>query len=401
MDHPSEAILIINAGSSSIKFSLFNSAVTGGMSADKLICSGQIAGLGVLPRFEAQQGSVSTQSALTEKTTHAEGIAFILDWLQQHQADQTIVAAGHRIVHGGVRHWEPIVIDENVMAELRRLIPLAPLHQPHNIAAVDVVGQRYPQLPQIACFDTAFHHTNPLKATTFAIPRSLTEEGVRRYGFHGLSYEYINSVMPQYLGTELAAGRVVVAHLGAGASMCAMYQGKSIASTMGFTVLDGLMMNRRCGTIDPGVLLYLLQEKEMDASTVAKLLYNDSGLKGVSGISEDMKILLASNEPNAAEAIDLYIYRIGRELGSLVAAMGGLDALIVTAGIGEHAAVIRRKIAESASWLGVQIDTRMNAAATNTEPVCLSPQGAKVPFWMIPTDEDLMIAQHTQRLLLK
>jgi acetate kinase len=249
----------------------------------------------------------------------------------------------------------------------------------------------HPALTQVACFDTSFHHTQSAVATAFALPRKLSEEGVRRYGFHGLSYEYIASVLPEVLGARLAEGRVVVAHLGNGASMCAMHQRKSVATTMGFTALDGLPMGQRCGNLDPGVVLYLMQQKRMSAEAIVDLLYHDSGLFGVSGISNDMRTLLASDDPHAAEAVDLFVYRIGRELGSLAASLGGLDALVFTAGIGEHAAEIRRRVSEDAAWLGIEF----NRDANDRNDPCLSRPGGKASAWVIPTDEDLMIARHT------
>jgi acetate kinase len=288
-----------------------------------------------------------------------------------------------------------VLIDASVTAELRRLIPLAPLHQPHNLAAIDALTKLHPGLPQIACFDTAFHHTQSEVATAFALPRRLAAEGIRRYGFHGLSYEYIASVLPDILGSGAAEGRVVVAHLGSGASLCAIRSRRSVATTMGFTALDGLPMSRRCGNIDPGVILYLMQEKGMTAAEVSTLLYNESGLFGVSGISDDMRTLLASDDPSAKQAVDLFVYRIGRELGSMAAALGGIDALVFTAGIGEHAAEIRRRVCEDAAWLGVDLDQSANAAggAMITRP------GSRTSAWAIPTDEDLMIALHTWTLL--
>ena len=273
---------------------------------------------------------------------------------------------------------------------MRELIPLAPLHQPHAILAIEALARLHPALPQIACFDTAFHHAQPDIATMFALPRHLHDEGVRRYGFHGLSYEYIASVLPHYLGPEAAMGRIVVAHLGSGASMCAMKGLKSVATTMGFTALDGLPMSRRCGSLDPGVVLYLLNEKKMDAKAVSTLLYNELGLLGVSGISDDMQTLLASSDPHAREAITLFIYRIGRELGSLAAALGGLDALIFTAGVGEHAVNVRRRVLEDAAWLGVELDVPANASGGPR----LTRPASRVAAFVIPTNEDLMIARH-------
>ncbi len=274
-----------------------------------------------------------------------------------------------------------------------KLVSLAPLHQPHNLAAIEALSKLHPALPQIACFDTAFHHTQSPVATAFALPRALSDQGIRRYGFHGLSYEYIASVLPHVLGPDTAEGRVIVAHLGSGASLCAMHSRKSVATTMGFTALDGLMMGRRCGAIDPGVVLYLLQEQKMPADAISDLLYDKSGLLGVSGISDDMRDLLASNDTRAREAVDLFVYRITRELGSLVAALGGLDALVFTAGIGEHAAEIRRRVCVEAEWLGIKIDEKANASGGP----CIS--DSHVSAWIVPTDEDLMIARHAYSVL--
>jgi len=267
------------------------------------------------------------------------------------------------------------------------------LHQPHNLAAIETLANLHPEMPQVACFDTAFHHTQQPVATTFALPRALTDEGIRRYGFHGLSYEYIASVLPHVLGPDIAEGRIVVAHLGSGASLCAMHRRKSVATTMAFTTLDGLMMGRRCGSLDPGVILYLLEEKRMSIETVNRILYNKSGLLGVSGISDDMRLLLESADARAREAINLFVYRVGRELGSLVAALGGLDALVFTAGIGENAPEIRRRICELAAWLGIVLDENANAK----NECCISE--SRVSAWVVPTDEDLMIARHTYNVV--
>jgi acetate kinase len=281
-----------------------------------------------------------------------------------------------------------------VVAQLEQLIPLAPLHQPHNLTPIRILMERTPQLPQVACFDTAFHRSNPPLAQMFALPAELTEAGVRRYGFHGISYEYIASVLSQF-DERAARGKTVVLHLGNGSSMCALQAGTSIASTMGFTALDGLPMGTRCGTLDPGVLLYLIDERRMDARAIEKLLYHQSGLLGVSGISSDMRTLLASSEPRARLAIDLYCYRIRRELGSLAAALGGLDAIVFTGGIGENAVAIRDRVCHDAAWLGVELDPAANAAGGPR----ISTPAARASAWAIPTNEELMIARHTRRLL--
>jgi acetate kinase len=387
----SDAILVLNSGSSSIKFSLFESHVR--PSRQGLICEGQFEGIGHRGHFTAKDraGASLVDQHLAEGTTHEYALSALLRWLETSFQDHWLVAAGHRVVHGGSLYTAPVLIDASVLAELHHFIPLAPLHEPHHIAAIAALSKLHPTLPQIACFDTAFHHTQPEVATAFALPRCLTEAGIRRYGFHGLSYEYIASVLPDILGPEEAEGRVVVAHLGSGASMCAMHRRKSVATTTGFTTLDGLPMSRRCGNIDPGAVLYLMQQMGKTAAEVSEVLYYKSGLLGVSGVSDDMRTLLASNAPHAADAVALFVYRVSRELGSLAAALGGLDALVFTAGIGEHATEIRRRVCEQAAWLGVELDESANAAGGPRITVT----GSRASAWIIPTDEDLMIARHT------
>jgi acetate kinase len=390
----SDAILVVNAGSSSIKFALFPGHER--PTREDLLCEGECEGIGHAVRFTAMdgKGSALIDETLQDGTAHEDALAALLRWLEQAFPRDLLIAAGHRVVHGGSIYTRPVRIDESVIAELRRLIPLAPLHQPHHLEAILALAKLHPRLPQIACFDTSFHHTQPRVASVFALPRSLTEEGVRRYGFHGLSYEFIASVLPDVIGPA-AKGRVVVAHLGNGASMCAMLNRKSVATTMGFTALDGLPMGQRCGSLDPGVVLYLMEEKGMTAQEVGDLLYHESGLLGVSGLSNDMRTLLASSDPRAKEAIDLFVYRICRELGSLAAALGGLDALVFTAGIGEHAAEVRRRVCEQVAWLGIEIDHEANALGG---PV-ITKRGGRTSAWLIPTDEDLMIARHCWALL--
>jgi len=391
----SEAILVLNAGSSSIKFSVFPGRAR--PSRQDLVCEGECEGIGHQARFWAKDsaGASLVYEALADGATHEGALAALMGWLKSRYPDQRLVAAAHRVVHGGTRYAAPVLIDASVIAELRRLIPLAPLHQPHHLAAIAAVAKLFPALPQIACFDTAFHHDEPEVATAFALPRDLAAEGVRRYGFHGLSYEYIASVLPDVIGPEAADGRVVVAHLGSGASMCAMRGRRSVATTMGFTALDGLPMSRRCGALDPGVVLYLIQEKGMSGAQVSDLLYQQSGLLGVSGLSDDMRTLLASDLASAKEAVALFVYRIGRELGSLAAALGGLDALVFTAGIGERAPEIRRRVCEDAAWLGVVIDEMANGSAGPR----ITKADSRTSAWVIPTDEDLMIARHAWTLL--
>ncbi len=391
----SDAILVINAGSSSLKFALYGARQEPSRRA--LLCSGEFSGIGHGIRFEAVDGKGAALEAprLPPGTAHEAALELMLPWLQRHFPAHRLAAAGHRVVHGGSRFAAPVRIDEAVLAEIRRLIPLAPLHQPHHLRAIEALMRLHPTLPQVACFDTAFHHGQPALVTSYALPRSLTDEGVRRYGFHGLSYEYIASVLPEVVGQEIADARVVVAHLGSGASLCALRRRMSVATTMGFTALDGLPMSERCGSLDPGVVLYLIEQKGMSASEVTDILYHASGLLGVSGLSGDMRVLLASRDPHAAAAIDLFVYRISRELGSLAAALGGIDALVFTAGIGEHAAKIRQGVCEAAAWLGVELDPAANRAGGPR----LTREGSKVSAWIVATDEDLMIARHTWRLL--
>jgi acetate kinase len=391
-----EAILVLNAGSSSIKFALFSAGswpVT-----QSLLCKGGMDELGHQVQFAAKgpSGQILIRQTLPSDTTHEDALGVLLRWFEEHFLDIKLVAAGHRVALSGMKYKAPVLLDSQVIADLTALNPLAPLHQPHHIAAIEALARLHPALPQFACFDTSFHQTQPRVATLFALPRALTEEGVRRYGFHGLSYEYIASALPEFLGSEGANGLIVICHLGSGASMCAIKQRKSVATTTGFTGLDGLPMSRRCGNLDPGVVLYLLQQKSMSANAISHLLYNESGLFGMSGISDDMRDLIASEDPHAAEAIDVFVYRIGRELGGLVACLGGLDALVFTAGIGENAAVIRRRVCEDAAWIGVEIDHAANDAG---EP-CITRPESKVSAWVIPTDEDLMIARHSWNLLL-
>ena len=387
-------ILTINSGSSSIKFTLFRADRE--LESRAVLCGGKIDGLGEEPRFIAEDsaGCQVANEWLQAGANHEEALDLLLRWLEHHFVGHSLVGAGHRVVHGGAMYNAPVVVDPSVIADLESLVSLAPLHQTHNLAGIKALAKLHPNLPQVACFDTAFHYTQPHVATAFALPRALTEGGIRRYGFHGISYEYIASVLPDYAGSA-AEGKVVVAHLGQGASMCALQARRSVATTMGFTGLDGLPMGHRCGTLDPGVVLYLLVEKGMDAAAVADLLYNRSGLLGVSGVSGDMRKLSASKDPHAAEAIQLFVYRIGRELGSLVAALGGLDVLVFTGGIGEHSDAVRQQVCRDAAWLGIELDSRANTAGGP----CITRADSRVSAWVIPTDEDLMIARHTVKLI--
>jgi len=394
-----EAILTINAGSSSIKFALF--ANGGAIPAEPEVV-GQIDGIGLsgrlAPHLKATNavGEVLDDCDLpiTGTAQHRAALAFLVEWLHRHADGRTIVGVGHRVVHGAEKFSRPMRLDAATVEVLRGFIPLAPLHQPHNIAGIEAMTAALPGVPQVACFDTAFHRSQPEVAQRFALPRAITDKGVRRYGFHGLSYEYIADVLPQHLG-DRADGRVIVAHLGNGASMCAMKERRSIATTMGFTALDGLMMGTRAGNLDPGVLLYLMDYQGMDAKTLEKLLYKESGLLGVSGISQDMRELLASDRPEAREAVDLFCYRIVREIGSLAAALGGLDALVFTGGIGEHAAPVRAQVCAALGWMGVELDAAANAAHGRR----IATADSSVDVLVLPTNEEWMIARHTAALV--
>ncbi len=387
-----DAILVLNAGSSSIKFSLFADQAA----EPELKLRGQIEGLYTKPRFVARDAAGATlgEHEWTEGTRlgHDSAIEHLSGFLQSYSGQYRLGAVGHRVVHGGMEFSAPVRIDPSIVTRLEQYVALAPLHQPHNLSPIRFIAGKSPDLPQVACFDTAFHCRQPEVAQSFALPATITDRGVRRYGFHGLSYEYIASILH---GLEGRTERVIVAHLGNGASMCAIKAGRSVASTMGFTAVDGLPMGTRCGAIDPGVILYLMDELGMDARAIEKLIYQQSGLLGVSGISSDMRTLLASSEPRAKFAVDLFIYRVGRELGSLAAALGGLDALVFTGGIGERAAMIRQRVCEEAGWLGIELD----AAANTADQSRISTQASRTSAWVIPTNEELMIARHTKRLI--
>jgi acetate kinase len=388
----SDALLVLNAGSSSLKCSVFVDE-----DSPRLLLRAQVDGIGGRSRFTAR----SAQGVIAEHRwdgplDHQGAIDFLFAWGRGDVlGGRRITAVGHRVVHGGTIFASPVRVDATTIGQLATLAPLAPLHQPHNVAAIRAVTAVAPAMLQVACFDTAFHRTQPEVAQAFALPRRYRDEGVRRYGFHGLSYEYIASAF-KTIDPQAAAGRTVVAHLGNGASLCAMSNGQSVASTMGFSALDGLVMGTRCGGIDPGVLLYLLDRHDMSVQTLEHLLYEESGLLGVSGISSDMRELLGSSDCRAGEAIDLFVYRIGRELGSLAAALGGLDALVFTGGIGEHAESIRARVCRDAAWLGVEIDESANARG---RPRISAPRST-VSAWVIPTNEELTIAKHTRRVLV-
>jgi acetate kinase len=387
-----QAILVLNAGSSSIKFSVFALAAGDRLSLD---AKGQVEGIGTQPRFVARDAAGGTlcDEAL-EDPGHDAALRRLGGWLRARLADERVLAVGHRVVHGGVGFTRPVVIDQAVMAQLERLVSLAPLHQPHNLAAIRALQAQMPGLPQVACFDTAFHRRHPECADWFALPRRFHDEGIRRYGFQGLSYEYVAHALAE-VAPALAAGRVVVAHLGSGASMCAIAGGRSIDSTMGFTALDGLPMGTRSGALDPGVVLHLIRAHGMDADAIERLLYHECGLKGVSGISNDMRDLLACDDPHAAQAVELFVWRIARELGALAAVLGGLDGLVFTAGIGERSPAIPARVCERAAWFGVALDESANDAGGPR----ISSAASRVAVYAIPTDEEQMIARHTAAML--
>ena len=389
-----DAIAVLNAGSSSLKFSLF--AASDG--ALDLVVRGQAEGLSTSPRFVAKDaaGVVLDEKAWGEGAAvgHAGALDHLVAFLRRRLGGQRLAGIGHRVVHGGADYAAPVVLDRGVLDALGRYVPLAPLHQPHNLAPIRLLLERVPEVPQVACFDTAFHRGQPQVAQAFALPKSITDRGVIRYGFHGLSYEYVAATLPA-VDAKTARGKVVVLHLGNGSSMCAIDAGRSVASTMGFTAADGLPMGTRCGSLDPGVVLWLMDELKMDARAIEKLIYQQSGLLGVSGISSDMRTLEASDAPGAKAAIDLYAYRIGRELGSLAAALGGLDAIVFTAGIGENSAKLRERVCRDAAWLGVELDVDANRRRAER----ISTERSRTAAFVIPTNEELMIARHTQRVL--
>jgi acetate kinase len=388
------SIAVLNAGSSSVKFSVF-------IERDdslELAVRGQAEGLYTSPRFVAKDaaGIVLGEKSWGEgvELGHEGALDHLVAFLRDEFAGHKLVGVGHRVVHGGIEYTSPVRVDAKILVALEKYVSLAPLHQPHNLAPIRVLLERSPGLPQVACFDTAFHSRAPVVAQAFALPKTITDLGVRRYGFHGLSYEYIAHVLPQF-DQHAARGKTVVLHLGNGSSMCAIADGRSVASTMGFTAADGLPMGTRCGNLDPGVILYLMDELKMDARAIEKLIYQQSGLLGMSGVSSDMRTLEASDAPSAKAAIDVFIYRIGRELGSLAAALGGLDAIVFTAGIGENSRSLRERVCRDAAWLGVESDV----AANERNAPRISSAGSRVSAWVIPTNEELMIARHTQHLL--
>ena len=385
------AVFVLNAGSSSLKFSIY------GLADPNLnaVAHGVIEGLGTSPRFKArdQQGQTLADTSLggqTKSFGHVEAFAHLAHWTRNHfSGELSPLAAGHRVLHGGLTFSEPTLIDPAVMTKLEQLVPLAPLHQPHNLEAIRAVTQLLPKLPQVACFDTAFHRGRADVAERFGLPDEFFRRGARRWGFHGLSYEYIAGRFRD-IAPEASRGRVIAAHLGSGASLCAMRDGRSVDTTMGFTALDGLPMGTRCGSLDPGLILFLLRDG-WNVDRIEDLLYKRSGLLGISGVSNDVRALLASDCPLAAAAIEYFVYRIIREIGSLTAALGGLDALIFTAGIGENCPPIRQQVCQGLAWLGVRLDRDANQHGNG----CISPAGSAPSVWAIPTDEEAMIAYHT------
>ena len=389
----SDYAVVLNAGSSSVKFCVFHRPAE----TWRLEARGQIEGLGTTPVFSAKNGTGRSIVDRRLDATVRDGrsaLATIADWLGSRYPTARVLGVGHRVVHGGAKYKAPTIVTPRVLQELRQLVPLAPLHQPHNLAAIDAVSERLPGVPQVACFDTSFHRGQPAVAELVPLPREICRAGVQRYGFHGLSYEYIASVLPQ-VAPDIAGGRVIVAHLGSGASMCALKNGRSVDSTLGFTALDGLCMGTRPGAVDPGVILYLFQELGLPADEVETILYKKSGLLGISAISNDMRDLLHSAEPAAKLAVDYFVYRAAKEIGALAAVLGGLDGLVFTAGIGENSPEIRRRICAASAWLGIDLDLDANARGGSR----ISTTSSTVAAWVIPTNEELMIARHTGMLL--
>lgn len=387
-------VLVLNAGSSSLKFCVYHKHET---EQWHLESRGQIEGIGTSPKLSVKnsQGEKIAEEKLPASIKEGRNaIDHLGNWLRTNYGDARLLGVGHRVVHGGAKYAKPIIVTKEVLDDLRGLIPLAPLHQPYNLAAIEALYERRADVPQVACFDTSFHRGHSAVAELVPLPANLRKEGLQRYGFHGLSYEYIASILPQ-VAPEIANGRVIVAHLGSGASLCALKDGKSIDTTMSFTAVDGICMGTRPGAIDPGVVLYLFQQLKMSVKEVEDILYKKSGLLGISGISNDMRDLLGKNEPEARLAVDYFIYRVAKEIGALTSVLGGIDGLVFTAGIGENSAEIRQRIGESCSWLGVELDAKTNASKDSR----ISTSTSKVSTWVIPTNEELMIARHTGVLL--
>lgn len=393
-----DVILVLDSGSSSLKFAVYE--ITKKPTELTRLAHGQVEGLGAHPRFvvfdaQGQPLDDTPLQALDTDHPHDQAMSTVLAWLKAHRdGAHRLVAAGHRVVHGGMSFTAPVRIDHDVLHKLDALASLAPLHQPPALRAIRALQLMLPELPQVACFDTAFHRTQPEVAQAYALPRSLCDEGIRRYGFHGLSYQYIAQALPQIVG-DRAHGKVVVAHLGSGASMCAMLGLRSMATTMGFTALDGLVMGTRCGDLDPGVVLHLIQQKGMSAEEVSHILYQQSGLLGVSALSSDLRELSSSEALHAKEAVELFVYRAVRELGSLVAALGGLDVLVFTAGIGEHSAEVRQRICQQSQWLGIELDQVANESGQSR----ITLDDSRVSVWVVPTNEEWVIAQAVGALI--
>jgi acetate kinase len=386
--------LVLNAGSSSLKFCVYRRPAAEGW---RLEARGQIEGIGTSPRLSVRDDAGESLADERLDATVRDGrtaLDALAAWLRSRYGGARVLGVGHRVVHGGARFAAPTIVTPKVLEELRALTPLAPLHQPHNLAAIEAVAELLPGVPQVACFDTSFHRGQPAVAEVIPLPREITRTGVQRYGFHGLSYEYISSVLPE-TAPEIAAGRVIVAHLGSGASLCAMKNGKSIDSTFGFTALDGLCMGTRPGSVDPGAILHLFQTLHLSAEEVEEILYKKSGLLGISGVSNDMRDLLSSADPGARLGVDYFVYRAAKEIGALAAVLGGVDGLVFTAGIGERSAEIRERICEASAWLGIALDRHANARHGPR----ISRAGSTVSAWVIPTNEELMIARHTGKLL--
>jgi acetate kinase len=387
-------VVVLNAGSSSLKFCAYKRPHG---DAWRLAGRGQIEGIGTSSRFSAHDGDGVrvVDEALGDTVRDARGaLDALAEWLRKQYPDARIVGVGHRVVHGGADFSDPVIVTRDVVARLRALVPLAPLHQPHNLAAIEAVTARLPHVPQVACFDTSFHRGHAEVADLVPLPKEIRAGGVQRYGFHGLSYEYIASVLPQ-VAPEISSGRVIVAHLGSGASLCALRNGKGVDSTLGFTALDGLCMGTRPGSLDPGVVLYLFQTLGLDAKAVETLLYKKSGLLGISGISNDMRDLVGNADPAARLAVDYFVYRVVKEIGALAAVLGGLDGLVFTAGIGERSAPIRQRICDASAWLGLEIDRDAN----ERHGPRISAPGSAVEALVVPTNEELVIARHTGQLL--
>jgi acetate kinase len=386
--------LVLNAGSSSLKFSVFRQPEG---EQWRLESRGQIGGIGTAPRIsatDANRGILIDKKLGPEVRNGVDALDAFAAWTRSQYGGARVLGVGHRVVHGGVRFHGPTVVTPEVLAELRKLAPLAPLHQVYNLTAIEAVAERLPGVPQVACFDTSFHRGQPAVAELIPLPREIRSRGIQRYGFHGLSYEYIASILPT-VAPEIADGRVIVAHLGSGASLCALNDGKSVDSSLGFTALDGLCMGTRPGALDPGVVLYLFQTLGLSAKQVETVLYRQSGLLGISGVSSDMRKLLQSNDPGARLAVDYFVYRAAKEIGALAAVLGGIDGLVFTAGIGENSPEIRERICASCAWLGIEADVEANLAGGPR----ISARTSKVSAWVIPTNEELVIARHTGLLL--